>query len=157
SVPEPVDPPSAPSGNVPVAATSSPRRVDRRRLRRPLIVTALSAAVTLAIGGVIALRSGDKLPRSAPRVTEPQTDQTPPAPVPAPGPAPAPAQQAALPAAAVEPRKTDIVNIEIRVSPPTAKLWIDDAELPGNPFSGSYHSDTVTHHVRVAAPGYITK
>src|SRR5262249_6383723 len=116
-----------------------------------LIVTAVSAAATLAIGGLITLRSGDKLPRRAPSVTEPAQGQPPPAPPqPAPTPAPSPAPPGRNPT-------SDIQNAASPGSPRSAKLWIDEAELPGNPFAGSYHSDTRTHHVRVAAPGYITK
>jgi serine/threonine protein kinase len=59
--------------------------------------------------------------------------------------------------AATAAHATRYVSVEIRVSPPNAKLAIDDTEVPGNPFAGDLPADNVVHHVRASAPGYVTK
>jgi hypothetical protein len=50
-----------------------------------------------------------------------------------------------------------LIDVEIRVSPATATVMIDDKLVDGNPFSKQYPADTETHHVRAAAPGYVAK
>src|SRR4029079_17676 len=71
-----------------------------------------------------------------------------------PAPAPPPPAPGAM---APSGRKGDVVKIEIRVSPSNATLWIDEAELGGNPFGGNYRKDSDVHHVRASAPGHVTK
>jgi hypothetical protein len=148
---EPEESPSGQSANVAVAAPSGQSRFGRRS-RMPLVVTACTAAITLAIGGVVALSSDDEAPQAA-RVEAPPPPVEPAPPPPAPPPAPEPTPQPA----ALPPPKPEVVRVEIRATPGTATLWIDDAELSGNPFGGNYRKDNDVHHVRASAPGYVTK
>jgi serine/threonine-protein kinase len=48
------------------------------------------------------------------------------------------------------------VRVELAATPSTAKIFLDDVEVP-NPFRGRRPSDTVNHNVRVTAPGYTTR
>jgi hypothetical protein len=50
-----------------------------------------------------------------------------------------------------------LIDVEIHVTPETATVSIDGQEVSGNPFAGQYATDNVVHHVRVTAPGYVTK
>jgi hypothetical protein len=125
----------------------------------PLVVTLGSAAVTLAIAGLFALRSEDDGARTA-RVEPPPSVQPAPAPAPPPPPPPAPPlppEPTPQAAAALPPQKPEVVKVEIRATPPNATLWIDDAELASNPFGGNYRKDNDVHHVRASAPGHVTK
>ena len=152
--PDPEESPSGQSANLAVAAPSGQSHVVRRR-RMPVVVTLGSAAVTLAIAGLIALRSGDDGARTTrvepPPPTEPVPAPTPP-PLPPPPPEPTPPAPAALP-----PQKPEVVKVEIRATPANATLWIDDAELASNPFGGNYRKDNDVHHIRASAPGHVTK
>ena len=70
---------------------------------------------------------------------------------------PAPAQAAPRPEPPAVAAKPSRIHVEIHVSPPTAKLEIDETEVAGNPFAGTYLADTAVHHVRATAPGYASK
>jgi serine/threonine-protein kinase len=168
---DPPEPPSRPSGNVAVAAPSGSRWISRvsgnGRRRRPLVVAGAAAAATLAVVGLFALMTTDEAPTAAAvaNVAAPAPSApAPPSPVaPTSGAAvaPAPTSLAQAPAAAPEtaaqaPRRS-LVTVEVRVSPVTARLEIDDAELTSNPFIGGYVGDGSAHRVRASAPGYITK
>jgi hypothetical protein len=50
-----------------------------------------------------------------------------------------------------------MINVEIRVSPATATVSIDDKGVDGNPISMQYPADTAPHHVRATASGYVAK
>ena len=71
---------------------------------------------------------------------------------------PAPAPE--LAAATVEPKPLappaapETVDIKISASPPNAKLYLDDQQLPGNPYTASLPKDLASHKLRVEAPGY---
>jgi eukaryotic-like serine/threonine-protein kinase len=155
---EPEESPSGQSANIAVAAPSGQSKFGPRR-RMPLIVTACSAAITLAIGGVIALGSDDDAPQAAHfEAAPPPVEHAPPPIQPAPPPVqPAPPPEPTPPAAALPPPRPEVVRVEIRATPGSATLWIDDAELAGNPFGGNYRKDNDVHHVRASAPGYVTK
>jgi serine/threonine-protein kinase len=169
SMPGSEDPPSGETANAAVAAPSSQSQINRRS-RTPLIITVCSAVVTLVVGGVIALKSGDPphvvedepAPAAVQAPAQPMTvapspvEAVPVQPAPSP-PQAAPAPPAPAPGAIASGKKSDVVKIEIRVSPSNASLWIDDAELSGNPFGGNYRRDSDVHHVRASAPGHVTK
>lgn len=68
----------------------------------------------------------------------------------------APAQAAPPPApAAAETPKT--IELRVSASPASAKLFIDDAPLGSNPFTGRFPADGARHIVRVEAQGYATQ
>jgi serine/threonine-protein kinase len=72
--------------------------------------------------------------------------------------APPVAVPAAAPVAAPVPEPASApakVAVRIQASPATARVYLDDLELPGNPFLGAYPSDTVVHELRISAPGYV--
>jgi eukaryotic-like serine/threonine-protein kinase len=150
---DPVDQPSDPSVDIAVASPSKPRLIGAGRApyRRPLLVTAIAGVATLAVVGALTLVPRGDAPASNARIEPaPQTA------VPAPRPVEAAAAGVAEPASVTTPR-SDLVSVEIRVTPATARLEIDDAELTSNPFIGRYRIDNVAHHVRASAPGYVTK
>jgi serine/threonine-protein kinase len=140
-----------------VSSLSEPRRpMQPRRDLRPVIITAIAGVVV----GIVVIFLVARLTHDASPVTraEPAPPTPPPAAVAvAPAPVahdpPAPAAPAAPP-----PRpQPATVDVEIRVSPATATVTIDDKLVDGNPFSKQYPTDTATHHVRAAAPGYVAK
>ena len=47
--------------------------------------------------------------------------------------------------------------LTIRVTPRNARLKLDDVVLPSNPWSGSFARDSEAHHLRIEAPGYVTR
>jgi len=151
SVPEVDDALSVEPASVSVAAPSAPHMASPRRRPRPLIVAGVAVAVTFAGIAFVALRSPAEPAPAAPHL---EAASLPPAAAP---PAPTPAPSASVPQVATVARKPNLVNVEIRVSPATAKLEIDETEVAGNPFAGSYPADTTAHHVRASAPGYVTK
>jgi serine/threonine protein kinase len=152
---DPTDPPSDPSGDIAVAAPSKPRLIGTRRTpyRRPVLVAGAVATATLAIVGLFTLLPRGDAPADA-RVERDPPAIASPAPMPVERAAPSPAAGTAPSEA---PSRPSLVSVEIRVSPATARIEIDDAELTSNPFIGRYRADDVTHHVRASAPGYVTK
>jgi eukaryotic-like serine/threonine-protein kinase len=61
----------------------------------------------------------------------------------------APAAPAATSAATVE--------INVTVTPPEARIFLDDKPLAGNPARATMLRDSATHQVRIEAPGYAAK
>jgi len=53
--------------------------------------------------------------------------------------------------------KQNVVDVEIRVSPDTAKVSIDGKDVGGSSVTRRYVSDDVIHFVRATAPGYVAK
>jgi len=131
------------------AAPSGPHLAEPRRRSRSLIVAGGAAVAVLAGIGFLALRSPAELPPAAAHLAVAPSSV---APLPSTL-APA-ASVAEAPAVA---RKANLVKVEIRVSPATAKLEIDEVEVASNPFTGSYLAESTPHHVRATAPGYVTK
>ncbi len=54
---------------------------------------------------------------------------------------------------------TTAAKIELRVhaEPESARIFLDDAALPTNPFTGHFAVDDLTHRLRVEAPGHATR
>ncbi|MDW8248116.1 MAG: serine/threonine-protein kinase [Myxococcales bacterium] len=50
-----------------------------------------------------------------------------------------------------------LCELKISASPPEARLFLDDASLPSNPFSSRFPRDGASHRLRVEAPGYTTR
>jgi eukaryotic-like serine/threonine-protein kinase len=160
------DPPSSPSSNHGLATPSGRRPLEIARSRyRSLAVAGVAAVATLAVVG-LAWRPGStseapasttawQLPQAAPAPAPPPTAAAA-APLPQQLP-PAPPVATEAPPIVVPPARRNTVNVEIRVSPASARLEIDDAELASNPFAGTYLADDLIHRVRASAPGYITK
>jgi len=46
------------------------------------------------------------------------------------------------------------VKLSAKASPPYAKIKLDGALLPSNPFDGNFPKDKLSHHVSISAPGY---
>lgn len=61
-----------------------------------------------------------------------------------------------IPAANVDPATavTEAVTVDIRATPSTSTISVDDAQVVGNPFRGNYRRDALMHHIRATAPGY---
>jgi serine/threonine-protein kinase len=51
----------------------------------------------------------------------------------------------------------ELVDLVVRVSPPSATISIDGLAVPTNPFHARYGKDSVVHHVLLSAPGYDAK
>ncbi len=73
---------------------------------------------------------------------------------PAPEPHDSPAPVAAPVAAAMAPEMLDLL---VRVSPPSAQIALDGVPLGSNPFRGRFQRDGLVHHVGASAEGYDTK
>jgi serine/threonine protein kinase len=158
----PFDPENMPSADTPSArlvddggsmVSESRRPVQPRRDLRPVIITAIAGVVV----GIVVIFLVARLTHDASPVT--RADPAPPGPQPV---SAAPVQPAppvvvqAPPAPPPRPQPA-MIDVEIRVSPATATVSIDDKVVDGNPFSKRYTADNETHHVRAAAPGYVAK
>lgn len=51
----------------------------------------------------------------------------------------------------------DKVEVRIAVDPSSAILYLDGAQLPGNPYTGRMDNDTKPHRIRATATGYQTR
>lgn len=49
------------------------------------------------------------------------------------------------------------IELRVHADPESARIFLDDAALPANPFTGRFAVDDLTHRVRVEAPGYVTR
>ena len=149
------------------APMSEPRRpIQPRRDLRPVIITAVAGVVVgIVVIFLVARLTHDASPvtradpapttaQPAPPVAQPGPPATQPAP-PVAQPAPPVAQP--QPVAPPSPPQPQMVDVEIRVSPATATVTIDDKPVDGNPFSKQFPADSATHYVHAAAPGYVTK
>jgi hypothetical protein len=68
--------------------------------------------------------------------------------------------EAALVAAAPAPLVRDtpeLVDVVVRVSPPSAQIAIDGTQMPTNPFHARYAKDAQVHRVLASAEGYDAK
>ncbi len=65
----------------------------------------------------------------------------------------------ALPPAGASAPEPAAAGIELRVhaDPSSARLFLDDAALPANPFVGRFAADDLTHRLRIEATGYTTR
>ena len=117
---------------------------ENRRSGVMLLVPALAFA-GLAAGVVFLLMRGG---HAAPVAAGPSDD----------APAP-PASVAPAPIAPPAPVTTasELVDVEIRVTPPGATITVDGASVSGNPFHGKYPRGDAMHRVRAVAGGYVTK
>jgi len=73
---------------------------------------------------------------------------------------PAPAPDVPVAAAALAPAgrdMPDLVDVVIRVSPPSAQITIDGLPAPTNPFHARYGKDAQVHRVLASAEGYEAK
>ncbi|MBK8257688.1 MAG: serine/threonine protein kinase [Polyangiaceae bacterium] len=105
----------------------------RSRFRGPMVIAVVAA---IAATTVFALRRRDDVA----------------------GPAGAPSTSATTTATAAPSASTDpnagMVEIRISVRPENAKLFLDDAALPTNPFVGRFKRDDRPHALRVEAEGF---
>src|SRR6185503_10298500 len=166
-----LDSPSARSADASAAAPSDPRRLDRvRHLKPVLIAGAAGVAIAIAViifiaratndsgSGAIASRAEHPSVGALPGQPPAPTTQSPvqaPAPAPTPvTPAPAPVAKPTEPPPAPKP---NMIDVEIRVTPGTAAISIDGKDVEGNPYSTQFPADDIMHRIRAAAPGYVTK
>jgi len=169
----PTEPGQLTSLDVPVGKTitdngaaSDPRGSTHLRTARVFLIPGVAvAAIVVAIIVFVARPSQEAGlgPRvdPAPRPPVPQpTLPLPPPPSPSPQqtPAPAPPVPVAQPSDPVPPvAKQNVVDVEIHVSPDTARVSIDGKEVGGNSVTRRYVTDDVIHYVRATAPGYVAK
>jgi serine/threonine protein kinase len=111
------------------AVHSSQRPVDTRRGLRASV--ALAVALPLIAAGALFVVGQ--------RATHPDAERTAPARVP---PAPSP----------LAPRA---VRLVVTATPTDATLFLDDAELPANPFVASFPADALEHRVRASRAGFV--
>jgi serine/threonine protein kinase len=50
-----------------------------------------------------------------------------------------------------------LIQVAVKATPPEAKIFLDDALLPGNPVTSAFPKDGAAHMLRVEAPGYDKK
>jgi serine/threonine-protein kinase len=116
-------------------STIDPAMLASRR-RAPLYVVGAAATIGVVML-VVLLRGGTtQAPADRPGVVEPVSPQS---------------GQAAHPP---EPR---LVEVTIRANPAEAKLFLDDAPLGQNPFTGKFPADGAIHRLRAEAPGHLTR
>jgi serine/threonine protein kinase len=115
--------------------------------RMAALLGVLALVVIALVGVVVFLVTQDRAGVSTVRAPEPVAPpfEAAPSRAPAPIPPPPPPPEA-LPATIV---------VRVRASPANARLYLDDLELPGNPFEGTFARDTHVRELRVAAPGHL--
>ncbi|XWL13133.1 serine/threonine-protein kinase [Sorangium sp. So ce307] len=115
-----------------VANTQSTRR-------KALWTAGISVLSVLLIGGAAWAVMTMKWPPPGPAPEQaPPVEPT----VPGPGPGPTPAPVA------------NLIELRIIATPLDAKIYLDDVELPSNPFFARFSRDGTGHRIRVAADGY---
>ncbi|WP_437290734.1 serine/threonine protein kinase [Sorangium sp. So ce406] len=117
-----------------VANTQSTRR-------KALWTAAIAVLSVLLIGGAAWAVMTMKWPPPGPSPDQVSpVDTTGPSPGPGPGPTPAPV--------------ANLIELRIIATPLDAKIYLDDVELPSNPFFARFSRDGTGHRIRVAADGY---
>ncbi|WP_437626351.1 serine/threonine protein kinase [Sorangium sp. So ce1151] len=106
--------------------------------RKALWSAAIAAFSVLLIAGAWAIATMKWTP-SDPAIQVPQVDPTDPEP-----PTPTPPS----------PINPNLVELRIIATPLDAKIYLDDVELPSNPFFARFSRDGTGHRIRVAADGY---
>jgi serine/threonine-protein kinase len=53
--------------------------------------------------------------------------------------------------------EAQLAELKVRASPPEARLFLDDAPLPSNPFTAKFPKDGASHRLRAEAPGFVSK
>jgi serine/threonine-protein kinase len=48
-------------------------------------------------------------------------------------------------------------EVKIKATPPEAKIFLDDAPLPSNPFTSRFPRDGAAHRIRIEAPGHASR
>jgi eukaryotic-like serine/threonine-protein kinase len=152
------------SSNLSAASPSIPRRIHRGRGRTPLIIGGIVAAAALGVGvpvlwpsdapGLLGARGVPAARPAAAVISEPRPTASEPRPAPASEPTRATTSE---PKPALVPAGPSSVTIEIRVSPETAELSIDDRLVGRNPYVGQFVADSAVHHIRASAAGYVAK
>jgi len=154
-----LDVPSAKQPGVPSLAPSEPRGITRTGHKLIIPGVAIAGAIALIIFFVARSSQeagmgarADNGPRTA--IAQPVAPQPTP-PVPVPTTPPLPTTRTPDPAPPVA--RPKVVDIEIRVSPDTARISIDGREIGGGSFVRQVVIDDVIHHIRAVAPGYLAK
>jgi eukaryotic-like serine/threonine-protein kinase len=132
-------PPSPAFGPLPTPITAISTRPPAPERRRTYLAFAALAVVaslaTAALGVKLALRPGHPTP---PQHAAPTPELPPPEPAPS---APAP-----------------LTALSLHVTPPQARVFLDDAELPREAWAGGTHPrDGRTHRLRAEAEGYVPR
>ena len=122
--------PSRPPPSLPPPASTRPRRPSR---------------TSIVLGTLLALVAGASLVRSLDRPAPRRLAVG--RPRPAPSPPPPPVVVSPLPGGAY-------VQVHLGASPPEARILVDGAALPSNPFDGKFVKDGAVHRVQVEAPGF---
>ncbi|WP_437932651.1 serine/threonine-protein kinase [Sorangium sp. So ce291] len=106
--------------------------------RKALWSAAIAAFSVLLIAGAWAIATMKWTPSDSP-VEDPPVELTPTAPTTPP------------PVTTINP---NLVELRIIATPLDAKIYLDDVELPSNPFFARFSRDGTGHRIRVAADGY---
>jgi hypothetical protein len=130
--------PSSSSPAVPVATTAVTQPAEKPSRRGALLVAVAAGA---ALVSFLALRGG-KAPSAGTEASVPTVAATP----------------ATPPTAAADPaRKAALIEFTLRAAPENAKVFLDDAPLPSNPFTTKFPIDGTAHRIRVEAAGFVTQ
>ncbi|WP_437737071.1 protein kinase domain-containing protein [Sorangium sp. So ce1335] len=97
-------------------------------------------SVLLIAGAAWAVITMKWTPPPGPQDEIPAVEPTSPGPGPGPGPTPAPI--------------ANLIELRIIATPLDAKIYLDDVELPSNPFFARFSRDGTGHRIRVTADGY---
>jgi serine/threonine-protein kinase len=120
--------PAGPSTNSRVMMASLTSEAPPPRSNKALVGLAAAGAAALALVAFLALRPGNP-----------------------------PAAEAATSAAPPEAPAAALCEVKLKASPAEARLFLDDAPLPSNPFSSRFPRDGAAHRLRVEAPGHTTR
>jgi serine/threonine protein kinase len=155
-----LDVPSAKLASTPSMMASEPGRLSRTASARGMILPGIAIAAVVAVVVFLIARPsqeaslgahGDSRAQLAPTAA-PATVPAATAPMVPPMPTTRPPESPPVVVA-----KPSVIEIEIRVSPETARVSIDGIDLGGGSFVRQYAKDESIHRIRVVAPGYVTK
>jgi hypothetical protein len=142
------------SGNSSVtnATAAIPATTTQQSPTRPVRPTALIAIAACAMAVVVVVGVRFLAPTAAAPAVQPDTSSRS---------APASSQGAAAPTVIQvvqpPPATADTVKLTIKVSPPNARIFLDDALLSAGPFEGKVVRTDQPKRVRVEAPHHVTK
>lgn len=132
------------SAVIPLASTVrpdvSPASERPSRPRRGWLAIGGVAFVLIAIGGYFGLRNSDAATETPPPIASATTKEVP------------KEEPAGAPTPAVE-----LITIELSTEPSQAKLFLDDSELPSNPYKSKFPRDGASHRVRAEAQDHKPK
>lgn len=123
--------------------------------RRKTIGVVAGIGVLAAVIAFVLFRPAATVTTPVPPPPAPVVVVAPAQPTPVPEPVPPPTPEPVVAVAPPQPTQAAaMVTVRLSASPANARLFLDDLELPTNPFQGEFPRDEGLHRLEVKAPGH---